>query len=645
MPFGGDERAVSVVVGAVLMLGILVSALAMYQASVVPNQNTEIEFQHSQTVDGDLQDLRNAIVNTAGDGTDRAVRVQLGTQYPARTWAINPPDPRGRLRTTEPRPLEIRNATVSDPGSYDGNLSELFAPHNTTSIVYEPDYSEIDGQLRTVLDHSLLYREQTETYNRTLAPEQLLTGDTISVVVLNGTLDESGTDSLSIDTETLSGPSDPVTIEPAPGKNISIRVPTRNPAHWVEEIGTTWGENNMTATPDGDEYVVIAYRGESYDLQMSRVGVGEGTVSSDDFDISRTDDGTQQRSNSTFDVEWDHEPPQEMEAGSHEQFNLTVTDRQSGEPISNASVSYSSAGGGVLSIEHSHPNTRTRTDDRGRATVWVEATAEGDGTIYGSSGDGTDALPVTVTEASGPSGGLAVSIQDSNAPINVGETYTVSVNVTNTGDTEQTQDITLETDGVLRDSTTVTVGGSASTVVSLSWQTTTGDGGEYTALVQSEDDDAAESLTVADLSFAGGDGTFDRNGDGVDSLIAFDVANDRSDDVTLTAIEIASTSAPANEIDGAGRGTNADPEAAVDVNGDGFADATANSNQQFSIGERMSFDSQPTLTSGSEARYNVGEFRNNGETVSMGGESVTVVLYYEEADGTERSVQFTIDDL
>ncbi len=39
----GDDRAVSAVVGAVTLLGIFVTALALFQVNVVPAENTQVE--------------------------------------------------------------------------------------------------------------------------------------------------------------------------------------------------------------------------------------------------------------------------------------------------------------------------------------------------------------------------------------------------------------------------------------------------------------------------------------------------------------------------------------------------------------------------------------------------------------------------
>ena len=84
----GDDRGQSIQIGAVLLFGALIIALSGYQAFVVPQQNEQVEFSHSQTVQDELQDLRNAFVSATGDVSRRSVSVTLGTRYPDRIFAV-----------------------------------------------------------------------------------------------------------------------------------------------------------------------------------------------------------------------------------------------------------------------------------------------------------------------------------------------------------------------------------------------------------------------------------------------------------------------------------------------------------------------------------------------------------------------------
>ena len=103
MQGGSDDRAVAVQVGAIILFAFVVIAIAGYQASVVPNQNNEIEFNHNQRVQGQIEDVEATIGSMPAVADRRTTTVDLSTSYPARTLFVNPPTPTGRLRTSSGR--------------------------------------------------------------------------------------------------------------------------------------------------------------------------------------------------------------------------------------------------------------------------------------------------------------------------------------------------------------------------------------------------------------------------------------------------------------------------------------------------------------------------------------------------------------
>jgi len=57
MRFSRDRRGQSVVVGTVVLFGFLILALGIYQVQVVPTENADVEFEHSQEVEDHFGDL------------------------------------------------------------------------------------------------------------------------------------------------------------------------------------------------------------------------------------------------------------------------------------------------------------------------------------------------------------------------------------------------------------------------------------------------------------------------------------------------------------------------------------------------------------------------------------------------------------
>lgn len=90
--------------------------------------------------------------------------------------------------------------------------------------------------------------------------------------------------------------------------------------------------------------------------------------------------------------------------------------------------------------------------------------------------------------------GLTVGIRATNAPITAGQALTVTAEVENTNRTETVQEIRLDIDGQVVNSTSVTIAGGETETVTLEWETESADAGEYTATVAGED--GSDSTTV-----------------------------------------------------------------------------------------------------------------------------------------------------
>ena len=101
-----------------------------------------------------------------------------------------------------------------------------------------------------------------------------------------------------------------------------------------------------------------------------------------------------------------------------------------------------------------------------------------------------------------------VTIQSTNAPVGDGETLEVLATVENTG-FGGTQDLTLDIDGVQVDSTPVHIGRHQQTTKTLTWSTDGDDSGEHTATVASPDTQDSETVTVTDQGSPAFDVTLD----------------------------------------------------------------------------------------------------------------------------------------
>jgi parallel beta-helix repeat protein len=102
----------------------------------------------------------------------------------------------------------------------------------------------------------------------------------------------------------------------------------------------------------------------------------------------------------------------------------------------------------------------------------------------------------TESDDSTESASFQVTIDSTNSPVDEGEPLNVSATVTNEGDLQGSQIITLSVDGTRRDSRSLTLDGGATQTLDLSWTPASGDAGSYTVALASTNDSASTTVTV-----------------------------------------------------------------------------------------------------------------------------------------------------
>jgi hypothetical protein len=273
-----DERGVTVQIGTVLLFAVLIVLLSTYQATVVPQQNEQVEFNHNQRVQGQMQDLRDGLLRTGATGSGSSTSVALGTQYPVRAVFVNPAPPSGSLKTTPPANVTLLNATgVGETGDYwDGSARNF----STRGLVYDPVYHVYQNPPTTVYEHGVLYN-RFESANRTLAGQSLVRENRISLVAVTGSLSESGSGSATVDFQPVSPATRTVTVRNETS-NLSVVVPTTRPAsEWrsllADELNQSEGDDrHVLAVEDVSDRaaVRIVLEPGTYELELAKVGVG-----------------------------------------------------------------------------------------------------------------------------------------------------------------------------------------------------------------------------------------------------------------------------------------------------------------------------------------------------------------------------------
>ncbi|MFB6166074.1 MAG: Ig-like domain-containing protein [Haloarculaceae archaeon] len=291
MGFADDERAQAIQIGAIMLFGVLIISFASYQAFVVPNQNRQVEFKHNQQVQQQMQDLRNAIVSIPGGGSGKSVSIDLGTRYPSRMVALNPPPASGTLRTVgtsnQSFNLTIRNATT------DGEIGDFWNgsthTYNTGALVYQPNYNLYSAPT-TVYENSVLFNDFTNSA-LPVTGQQLIDGNRITITTLNGSLSRSQAGATSVDLRPVSSSQTEILVKNS-SENINVELPTKLSQDAWKNL--TEAEPNVVgvsvssgALPNGWGLLRIDLRtGVTYNLQLTKVGVGRGVTGRSDAYIS-----------------------------------------------------------------------------------------------------------------------------------------------------------------------------------------------------------------------------------------------------------------------------------------------------------------------------------------------------------------------
>jgi len=281
-----DNRAVSSVIGVVILFGFLILALSLYQVEVVPQQNAETEFQHSGEVRNDLVELRAGILQAGSIDQPQYQTVQLGTAYSTRTFTINPPSPAGTIRTTDPYPITISN----NSGTPEGTIT---IP--TRFIEYQPGYNELDRS-STWYDASVLYLDARDNGGgiAVIEDQALVDNGEVQITALQNEFRRSGTSQ--------------VTLELRPAENVSGDIPEGD---LTVTVPTRLSEDDWEAKTDlptdSDVYVGVTDTGNDINnrniynltlntttnnLTVDTVGVQEAPEAPTQNDAARIGGGT-----------------------------------------------------------------------------------------------------------------------------------------------------------------------------------------------------------------------------------------------------------------------------------------------------------------------------------------------------------------
>lgn len=279
-----DRRGQTIQVGAVLLFGVAIVLFSTYQATIVPNQNSQTEFQHNQDVHSQLVTIRNTIATPPPRDESKGVQIDLGTTYSSRTIGMNPSNPSGSLQTVGTGNTDIdvtiKNAkTVQGTPGYWSGTTEF----NTGGLVYKPEYNEYQAD-KVVYDNQALYVGDSESGTGTLTEPSMIRGRSINLVTLTGSLAKSSSGTETFDVKTVDRSQESIKLTNEGSDPLEIQFQSRQPASYWQRLGegNKGGyikENGITDDGGSDdgwyEITVELQEDVTYDVTLTEVGVGE----------------------------------------------------------------------------------------------------------------------------------------------------------------------------------------------------------------------------------------------------------------------------------------------------------------------------------------------------------------------------------
>jgi hypothetical protein len=258
----------------------------------------------------------------------------------------------------------------------------------------------------------------------------------------------------------------------------------------VENVGSAGGTQTLTLDVpglDGSATTVTLDSGASVEETLS-VQTGESDAGEYTVTVESDDDAATANATVLAPAEFAVEILDASDAVAGDSLAVTAAIENVGEVQGTGTV--------TLGVETVGSNATNVTLDSGAAaertlTLGTDAGDAGSYTATVATGDDSASTNVTVLAPAA----FSVEILALSEPV-AGETIEVTTEVTNTGDIEGAETVTLDVQGLGGATTVVTLAPNESSVETLSADTATGDAGEYTATVTTADDTATANATV-----------------------------------------------------------------------------------------------------------------------------------------------------
>ncbi|RZN61455.1 hypothetical protein [Methanonatronarchaeum sp. AMET6-2] len=344
-----DEKGQAEIIGVILIISIIVIAFSLIQSGMVPQWNQEVEFNHYQEVNDDIQKLHNVIERVAAQGHSESAEIQLGTTYPERGPLINPPPAQGTLETYETQ-ITINNATAKQTDAqckWDGSTIN----YTNQAIKYTPNYNYQEGTPPIHIEHNTLITAYPE--NPEIQKQNLITGDKINQILLKGQHEKTGYTLETLGIYPKSAPPNTVAMESKEEQKIQLTLETQLPQAWQQ----LQQKDKIETIETNENTVKITLEPGTYYFKTTALTLDEDATPEPEYIM-------------TYDHDRNHTPPTTIEVEVRDQYNNPLPGQQ-------VNFSYELQEDNLNEGDVTIYNEETETDERGIAKTLVTVNYEG----------------------------------------------------------------------------------------------------------------------------------------------------------------------------------------------------------------------------------------------------------------------------
>ncbi|MGD1118325.1 MAG: hypothetical protein ABR886_02420 [Dehalococcoidales bacterium] len=221
-----EERGVSEVIGAMILLLVAAAIWGTLQVFLVPDWNKDVEYAHLNAAHDDMMTFKSDVEDVALSGEPKSSNIHMGVRYPNRVFLANP-------GTGVAGSLTSDNVAVSIAYTIDAPGNPVITQNYTSNRISYEVQGTIDSP-RLVYEHGIIIRDYGNA-SATTDEQSLIVGDEIYLPVLTGYL----TASSSMETEAIA--LKPLSQSPGSSrvKSVVITMDTLYPAVWAKLLAGT----------------------------------------------------------------------------------------------------------------------------------------------------------------------------------------------------------------------------------------------------------------------------------------------------------------------------------------------------------------------------------------------------------------------